>query len=77
MKNYTQEEREQQREKVIVEAMKPISGYTTGKLSLEEFKTEIDSLNKRNRLWGFKGMNRQMYFNMLTNSGTGAGLLDN
>ena len=74
---YTQEELDQEREKVIFEAKKLISGYTTGKLSFEEFKTEIDSLNKRNRLWGFKGMNGQMYFNMLTNSSTGAGLLDN
>ncbi len=76
-KEYTQEELDQEREKVIIDAKKLIVDYTTDKLSFEEFKTEMDSLNKRNRLWGFKGMNGQMYFNMLTNSSTGAGLLDN
>ena len=38
----------------------------SGTLDLDEFKTQIDSINKRNRLWGFKGINGQMFFNILT-----------
>ena len=35
-------------------------------MQLEEFKTVLDGINKRNRLWGFQGINGQMFFNILT-----------
>ncbi len=35
-------------------------------LSLGEFKTSIDSFNKRNNLWGFTAIKGQFFFNQLT-----------
>ena len=40
----------------------------------EELKYKNDSLNKRHRLWGFKGINGQMFFNMLYNLSERKGL---
>jgi uncharacterized ubiquitin-like protein YukD len=57
---------------IQVELDKLFSGDT----KLEDFKIQIDSINKRNRLWGFKGMNGQMFFNMLFNVASDHGLLD-
>lgn len=69
------EELDKQRLKVIPEVKKSISAYLAGKMTLEQFKPEVDGINKRNRLWGFKGMNGQMFFNMLYNSSSGASQL--
>lgn len=65
-KEYTQAELDQQRRKVIPEVRTILEEYLSGKMLLDEFKTRNDSLNKRNRLWGFRGINGQMFFNMLT-----------
>jgi len=43
-----------------------INDYLQDEVALEEFKTAIDGLNKRNPYWGFKGVNGQMFFNMIT-----------
>lgn len=45
-----------------------LTDFIDGDLALDEFKSEIDGQNKRYRLWGFKGMNGMMFFNMLYNS---------
>lgn len=37
-------------------------------VSLEEFKKNVDGLNKQNPYWGFRGVNGQMFFNMLYKS---------
>lgn len=58
-------------------ALNELNNYLKGNVTLEYFKTSIDGFNKRNRLWGFKGINGQMFFNMLYNSSSGAGLLEN
>lgn len=76
-KEYTQEELDAKRIKVIEEAKGYIDNYINDHISLEEFKSAIDGLNKRNRLWGFRGINGQMFFNMLYNSSSSYGLLDN
>ncbi|MGO8837565.1 MAG: hypothetical protein ACLQAH_05265 [Limisphaerales bacterium] len=73
---YSAEELDKQRLEVIPQVSKNISAYLAGSLTLEQFKTEVDGINKRNRLWGFKGMNGQMFFNMLYNSSSSASLLD-
>ncbi|MGD0160183.1 MAG: restriction endonuclease FokI C-terminal domain-containing protein [Candidatus Bathyarchaeia archaeon] len=52
-----------------------LNSFFDQKITLEKFKLEIDSINKRNRLWGFKGMNGMMFFNMLYNSSQEVGLL--
>lgn len=45
-----------------------LNEFFNGDFELHEFKSEIDGQNKRHRLWGFKGMNGMMFFNMLYNS---------
>lgn len=40
--------------------------FDSGELSIGEFKTSIDSFNKRNNLWGFTAIKGQFFFNQLT-----------
>ncbi|MEH0018288.1 MAG: restriction endonuclease FokI C-terminal domain-containing protein [Desulfobacter sp.] len=40
--------------------------FKNKKLSVGEFKTSIDSFNKRNNLWGFTAIKGQFFFNQLT-----------
>lgn len=40
--------------------------FQNGELSVGEFKTTIDSFNKRNNLWGFTAIKGQFFFNQLT-----------
>ncbi len=42
-----------------------ISDFLTGKIDINEFKTDIDSYNKQNNLWGFTSIKGQMFFNLL------------
>ncbi|MFC2103528.1 hypothetical protein ACFLSS_03765 [Bacteroidota bacterium] len=72
----SQDEIDKQRIETIPTAQTHINKYFSGELKLEVFKTEIDGLNKKNRLWGFQGVNGQMYFNMLYNSSYNTGKLD-
>lgn len=65
-KEYTHEALDRRRIEVIPAVQAILDNYLTGKTQLDEFKTQIDSINKRNRLWGFKGINGQMFFNILT-----------
>jgi hypothetical protein len=44
-----------------------LAAYLAGSVPLEEFKTKIDSVNKRHENWGFKGIKGQMFFNMVVN----------
>jgi hypothetical protein len=56
-------ELDRQRNAVIPEVLQILERYRSGASQLDEFKTQVDSINKRNRLWGFKGMSGQMFFN--------------
>lgn len=59
---------DQKREMVIESELKPLlSNYLSGNLDLSEFKSKVDSINKRNELWGFKGIKGQMFFNIVFN----------
>lgn len=50
-----------------IESLKEIiQQFQNGELSLGEFKTSIDSFNKRNNLWGFTAIKGQFFFNQLT-----------
>lgn len=53
-------------------AIKSLSGiinqFMNSEISLGEFKTSIDSFNKRNNLWGFTAIKGQFFFNQLTKS---------
>ncbi len=44
-----------------------LSNFLTDALPLADFKTQVDRINKRNELWGFKGVKGQMFFNLLYN----------
>lgn len=53
---------------LIETELKPLlAGYLNGSVNLLEFKSKIDGINKRNELWGFKGIKGQMFFNMVVN----------
>lgn len=52
--------------KEAIELIKQIvSQFQTSTLNIYEFKTSIDSFNKRNNLWGFTATKGQMFFNQL------------
>ena len=46
----------------LKEIIKP---FDKGDINIYEFKTSIDSFNKRNNLWGFTATKGQMFFNQL------------
>lgn len=48
--------------------------FTNGELSLGEFKTSIDSYNKRNNYWGFTAIKGQFFFNQLTKNLEGSSI---
>lgn len=53
---------------IITEELQPLlSDFLDDKIELGDFKTRIDSLNKRHSYWGFKGIKGQMFFNMIVN----------
>lgn len=45
-----------------------ISQFSSKQIDIHEFKTSIDSFNKRNNLWGFTAVKGQMFFNQLVKS---------
>lgn len=48
--------------------------FINAELSIGEFKTSIDSFNKRNNLWGFTAIKGQFFFNQLTKNLDDTGL---
>lgn len=64
---YTQDELDAERRNVIPQLNDQINLFLSGKIGIDAFKTKVDSINKQNRLWGFKGMSGQMFFNILFN----------
>jgi len=64
------------RHETIPEVMDWFQRFLTNEVPLEEFKTAIDGINKRNPYWGFKGINGQMFFNMLTKNSLAGNCLD-
>src|SRR5690606_4021429 len=49
-----------------IETLKMIVGdLLVDRIDLAEFKTDIDSFNKKNNLWGFTSIKGQMFFNLL------------
>ncbi|MFY7843725.1 restriction endonuclease FokI C-terminal domain-containing protein [Chryseobacterium gambrini] len=49
----------------IIELQKFIDSFQKDNINIYEFKTNIDSFNKRNNLWGFTATKGQMFFNQL------------
>lgn len=53
---------------VIESELVPLTtNFISGQITLAEFKTKVDGINKRNELWGFKGIKGQMFFNLILN----------
>jgi len=57
-----------ERLKAIEEIKAILFSFLNGNMNIYEFKTSIDSYNKRNNLWGFTATKGQMFFNQLTTS---------
>jgi hypothetical protein len=58
-----------QRKQLIDESLAPlVSKFLSRSISLVDFKSEIDSANKKSKLWGFQGIKGQMFFNLLFNA---------
>ncbi len=56
------------REHLIGTELQPlIAEYLDSSIPLAEFKSRIDSINKRHNFWGFKGIKGQMFFDMVAN----------
>lgn len=73
-RNLPAKELDEKRVEVANQIKSLLNDFFNGDISLEEFKYKNDSLNKRNRFWGFKGINGQMFFNMLYNLSEKKGL---
>ena len=53
------------RNNAIIQLKEIIEQFNRGVSNIYEFKTNIDSFNKRNNLWGFTATKGQMFFNQL------------
>lgn len=42
-----------------------VNDFIAGTIDIAEFKTDIDSFNKKNNFWGFTSIKGQMFFNLL------------
>jgi hypothetical protein len=60
------EEIDTKRNKAIDDIQLIISTFQDGNSNIYEFKSSLDSYNKRNNLWGFTATKGQMFFNQLT-----------
>jgi hypothetical protein len=70
-------EGDQRRATLIDRELNPlVRDYMLERISLADFKTKVDGINKRNELWGFKGIKGQMFFNMVVNVSDNAGECD-
>ena len=54
-----------QRVDAIIHLQGIIAQFKNNEIDIREFKTLIDSYNKRNNLWGFTAIKGQMFFNLL------------
>lgn len=53
------------RRKAIEDIKVIIDEFLKGETDIHEFKTDLDSYNKQNNLWGFTAVKGQMFFNQL------------
>lgn len=56
---------DEERLTAIIQLKKFIDDFQSDKINIYEFKTNVDSFNKRNNLWGFTATKGQMFFNQL------------
>lgn len=53
------------RSEAIIHLKELIKQFSNDEINIYEFKTNVDSFNKRNNLWGFTATKGQMFFNQL------------
>ncbi len=75
-KNLPARDLDRSRLEVINQIKDLLNNFVNGEITLKDFKSNNDSINKRNRFWGFKGINGQMFFNMLYNLSKKKGILE-
>ena len=56
---------DERRIEAIEELQMIVDDFLVGGIDLAEFKTDIDSFNKKNNFWGFTSIKGQMFFNLL------------
>jgi hypothetical protein len=59
-----------QRRTAIPTLQELLNKYRNGDSDLSQFKSSVDSFNKRNNLWGFTATKGQMFFNQLVKAGS-------
>jgi hypothetical protein len=65
------------RARVIDESLRPfLQKYLASEVALDHFQSTVDSINKQNEFWGFKGIKGQMFFNMVVNTADDAAECD-
>ena len=59
-------ELDKSRRSLIAEKLKPLlDNYIADEMDIMSFRSMVDSSSKRHNHWGFKGVNGQMFFNMI------------
>jgi hypothetical protein len=58
---------DEKRIEVMKDLKKLITDFQKDSIHLDVFKIKVDGINKKNRLWGFRGMSGQMFFNIIYN----------
>jgi hypothetical protein len=76
-KQQSVEDFDKERSEILNKVKEVIENFFSDNISLEEFKKNIDSLNKQHPYWGFRGINGQMFFNMLYKSSSDKNALKN
>lgn len=71
---YTHQVLDQHRLEVIPDVKRMVDKFLNGSVPVEEFKTRIEEVNKKNLLWGFHGANGQTFFDNFVKAGLDAKL---
>ena len=65
---------DQHRLEVIPELKSWLEKFIYGSITVDEFKTKVEEVNKANLLWGFIGVNGQTFFNLVAGTSLAAKL---
>lgn len=65
------------REIACVTLRKYLNDFLAKKIDLGQFKTNVDSFNKQNNLWGFTSIKGQMFFNLMYKTSPNEGGIEN
>ena len=60
------EDIDKSRREAIVDIRQMITSFLQDQLELPDFKTNLDSYNKKHNYWGFTAAKGQMFFNLMT-----------